>query len=580
MLRVLALSLLLAAAARGQVRAADADVLSALGVGHATVQTLALPGEPSGAATVEVVLDGETVVLELAPTSVRAPGFTLLVQGADGAPREVEAPPPSTVRGLVRNRPDSAVSGSLEDGRLTALVLLEGGERAWSVQPLAPLDNGAAPGEHVVFDAADAVDLGVTCGTFAPGGGAPLGPAPALPEGPDGGDFSVTLIACDADFEYFESNNSSVNQTTNDIETVVNNVTTIYEFTAGITYQIGTIIVRTSPNDPYFTTNASGMLSEFRNEWNVNQTGVSRNVAHLFTGKDLSGSVIGIAWLDVNFCASPFSGPFHYGVSQSKFSANTASRTGLTAHELGHNWSASHCDGIPGCQIMCSGLGGCEGLGAFGPTSTNAIWNKLGGTPCLDQPGQPTLVAASPPAIDAFFTGMVTIEGSNLFGIEEVTLDDGTGPVSTSFTSTSASEFTIEPLAISQLGEVEVQIETLQGTSNTVTYEVTGATPPKLQAPSLMASGFPFTYTWLGEPAATSFLLVAGADATLPFQGFELLWPGFVLAVQPLDALGMGSLTVVPPPAAIGLTFYTQVLTQDGTGFLGTSTVESSWVVF
>lgn len=573
--------LLLAAVAGAQVRPADPDTLAALGSARASVQTLALPAAAGDVTLVPVVIDGEPVVLELFPSSVRAPGFRLLVQDETGALSEVEAPPPATVRGLVQGRPGSAVSGSLLDGALTAIVMLGAGDEAWAIQPLADVDSAAAPGEHLVFDSVDDLDLGFTCGAVARGDGAAAGPVPGgAPEGAADGGFAITLIAADADFEYYQANNSNVIQTTNDIENVIGNVATIYEFTAGITYQVGTVIVRTVANDPYDTTSSSGILNEFRDEWNANQTGVTRNVAHMFTGKDMNGSVIGIAWLDVNFCASPFSNPLSYGVSQSKFSANAASRTGLTAHELGHNWDCSHCDGIAGCKIMCSGIGGCEGLGAFGPTSTNSIWNKLGNTPCLNLPGGPSLASAAPAAIDAFYTGQITVTGTNLFGIEELVVDDGTGPVATSFTSSSATAFSFTPPEVTQLGDVTVQIETFQGTSNSISYAMTGSTPPKLIAPPLMATENPFDFTWLGEPGATAYLLVGAANATLPFKGSALLWPNFTLFVQTLDPLGLGGITVSPPPAAAGITVFSQILTLQAGEVLGTSDVDSSWIIF
>jgi hypothetical protein len=102
-------------------------------------------------------------------------------------------------------------------------------------------------------------------------------------------------------------------------------------------------------------------------------------VAHLFTGKNLDGSVIGIAYLgvvcDVNDA---------YGLSQSRYTTNFSLRVSLTAHELGHNWNAQHCDASPPCGIMCSSNGGCGGdLTHFGATPLAAIiaWRNSAG--CL-----------------------------------------------------------------------------------------------------------------------------------------------------------------------------------------------------
>jgi len=64
----------------------------------------------------------------------------------------------------------------------------------------------------------------------------------------------------------------------------------------------------------------------------------------------------------------------------------------LTAHEMGHNFSAGHCDGNGDCHIMCSGINGCNGLGNpafFGAPSANKIANYAAGRPCLTTQGNP-----------------------------------------------------------------------------------------------------------------------------------------------------------------------------------------------
>src|SRR5678815_6030140 len=91
-----------------------------------------------------------------------------------------------------------------------------------------------------------------------------------------------------------------------------------------------------------------------------------------FTGKELDGSVIGIAQLSV-ICNKSSA----YGLSQSKWTTSMLYRAGLTAHEIGHNWSATHCDGIGDCSIMCSGIGGCSGdVNNFGASEKNQILAK------------------------------------------------------------------------------------------------------------------------------------------------------------------------------------------------------------
>src|SRR5262249_15965514 len=149
-----------------------------------------------------------------------------------------------------------------------------------------------------------------------------------------------------------------------DIESILNSVDFIYRRDCGIGYTLTTIIVRTTTPQPYTSTNPGTLLSQFQSEWNTNQTAIVRDVAHLFTGKNIlaaSGGVIGIAYLP-GVCTATDG----YGLSQSHWSSTItiAQRVGLTAHELGHNWGAEHCNQgpdpaepcipTPDCAIMCS----------------------------------------------------------------------------------------------------------------------------------------------------------------------------------------------------------------------------------
>ena len=104
------------------------------------------------------------------------------------------------------------------------------------------------------------------------------------------------------------------------------------------------------------------MLDQFRNRWNSENGSIHRDTAHLFTGTELDGNIIGIAYIGV-IC----SGNYGYGLSQTGVIPQISWRdTSLTAHEVGHNWNAEHCNGDPDCGVMCSGIGGCGPLDIFG----------------------------------------------------------------------------------------------------------------------------------------------------------------------------------------------------------------------
>ncbi|MBC7773474.1 MAG: hypothetical protein H7210_13335 [Pyrinomonadaceae bacterium] len=208
----------------------------------------------------------------------------------------------------------------------------------------------------------------------------------------------ITDIAFDADVEYYNSLGSNVANVVNDIESLMNGIEGIYENNTDISYEQTTIIVRTAEPDPYTSTNPGTLLGQLDTHWSGSLSSVRRDVAHLMTGKNVDGGVIGIAFLS-GICSTG-SG---YGLSQSRYTSNVTLRRSLTAHELGHNWSAQHCDGSGSCNIMCS----CNGCGppdctgnftSFGAGEATQIINFRNSRSCLITEPAPVV----PPFFDDF----------------------------------------------------------------------------------------------------------------------------------------------------------------------------------
>ncbi|MEE8153901.1 MAG: M12 family metallo-peptidase [Phycisphaerales bacterium] len=365
------------------------------------LQTLDLPATEQQPFTAEVRLGDQMQTLVLDPYTMRADDFRVLVQGEDGQLREVEPPPPRTYRGTVQGEPLSRVSATLMDGQLWAVIAEESGH-VWYIEPLSELAVGGAPNtSHVIYQGEDLVPVDGVCGTddiFQPL--ANLGDRLLGGDVTAGTGLQTTDIAFDADWEFYLLNGSSVPATVADIENVMGNVEFVYERDTDITYEITTFVVRTANNDPYTSTDAETLLNQFRNAWNsVPERDIRRDIAQLFTGKNLNGTTIGIAWVGT-ICHNVVNG-LGYSVVQSRYTNNSDLRAALSAHELGHSWNAGHCGGNT-CHIMCTGLGGCGGVfGAnlkFGPVSINAIVAFRNTRVCLfEQP--PTLV---PPFFDDF----------------------------------------------------------------------------------------------------------------------------------------------------------------------------------
>jgi len=352
-----------------------------LKVSASEVVSLDINAAPGVDFRVAVPIEGQVFTLDLRPSSVRAPGFEVRAQQADGSWIVVDPGPSLTYRGSVMEIPGARVAVSLWEDGIEGQVVMPDGSAYW-FEPL----RGRAPiggaGVHVVYRGADVQPNGGTCGV--PDGPGDEGPARAgSPEGSgDCGGLCVAQLGCDADFEYYVDYGSSVTNVQNRINAVINTVNNQYESQCGIRHLITTILVRTAEPDPYSSTNYNTLLNQFRNEWLNNQGGIVRDVAHLFTGKNLDGSVIGVAYTIGGICTTSA-----YCLAESDCCGSFACATDLTAHELGHLWGASHCTSF--CNsTMNSSITCVNTFQNSSPSSITAIVNHRNSRTCLD-PGTP-----------------------------------------------------------------------------------------------------------------------------------------------------------------------------------------------
>jgi hypothetical protein len=362
-----------------------------------------------------------------------------------------------------------------------------------------------------------------------------------------------------------------------DIENVINAVEAIYDADVGVLYDITTILVRTAEQDPYTTSNPGSLLNQFQLHWTTSQDAVHRDIAHLFTGKNMVGSVIGIAQLSV--ICSQGNG---FGLSESKWTGNFAFRTALTAHELGHNWSAGHCDGEGSCSIMCSGLGGCSGnISAFNTSSKNAINNKKNASGCLDDaipPPLPVVASISPGTVQALNGGTVTVSGTGFLKAHTVTVGGISLSAGGAFLVQTDSQLTFDAPQPTALGPVDLTVTSAGGTSAPKTLTYVETDPPQLNTYDFTVTGFDLPWVFGGGAGDLGMLTIGLSPATFVYQSQTLLATNIILFSQPLDAVGIGGLSLVIPASASGITFYSQLVTIDA-GVVKSSPIISTWVV-
>jgi hypothetical protein len=340
--------------------------------------------------TVDVPLGDRIVTLRLMPDNLRAPGYKAYAirrnEAGQSETVEIQAPPAATFRGVIEGEPNSIVGASIVGGGLRAII--DDGQSHWYIQPVAeamPEIEAVAPGEaamHMVFAKNQMRSLtGYRCG----GAIAPPGDVQPIVEATARGATTPCLrqydLAVEADIRFFLANNSNTATTISDMESVVNAMNTIFQRDAAVLATLTASFVREVPAgtpeadyinfEPYTTNVAGTLLSQFRSEWDANRASVVRDLSHLFTGRDMDGSTIGIAYTP-GVCST-----VRYGVSQSRFSTIFARRVAVTTHEVGHNFNAQHCDGQSDCSIMCAALGGCTGnISRFGNTAVVAIRSR------------------------------------------------------------------------------------------------------------------------------------------------------------------------------------------------------------
>ena len=353
---------------------------SLLNVSDVEIQALDKIDLPFSEVLMEVELAGDLYTLSMSPYSIRSDLFEVLVDDGTGVLKRVEPPPIRTRRGVVLEIPGSQVRASFDGVSLKALITTPNG--AYGIQPIADLLPGFDPRLHAVYEAGSILPTNHTCATTGTGGTITPGGGFAGPIAFGGPTLTLAEIAADADFEFFQDNSNSVPATVAEIESIINGVENAYDNSPIlIGYELTTVIVRTTSNDPYGTTNNEDViLDTFRSVWQSSpENQIQRDVAHLFTGVNLSGTTIGVAQLS-EICTS-----FSYGLSWASFTNNTLSILSLVAHELGHNWAATHCNGASSCRIMCDNLGGCNGISplTFAPTPESQIISYRNSRNCL-----------------------------------------------------------------------------------------------------------------------------------------------------------------------------------------------------
>ena len=288
--------------------------------------------------------DDTDFYFNLEPHDMRAPNYRAVEIGPGGVRRTLPPQPVHTFKGTLAGREDTRGRFNLTDGGVEGVVYAPEG---WVyVEPLRNYLPGAPAGELVVYSHAD----------IRPGEA--LKCSVSLPKRLQRGVEQVTSqveaaaptkyefeVATEADYEYVQALGGS-EEANREIEGILNQVDGVYQ--SELLLQLRISFQRTwTMEDPYHKTDKSALLDDFGEHWNNNFAASQiYDLAHLWTGKTLT--VYGTATRGAA-CRFPSSS---YGLSTrlTRFPAKYA----LSAHEIGHNFGATHPHAynppIAGCQ--------------------------------------------------------------------------------------------------------------------------------------------------------------------------------------------------------------------------------------
>ena len=295
--------------------------------------------------------------LSMTPHDMRSSDYSAQVIDAQGVAHPLPKTEVNTYKGQVKGLPDAQVRMSLTEKGLEGAIITR--EKRYFLQPARSISKEARTDDFILYDSADLTKEDGSCGvTLAEEVAAQsestkpsaTGVIEAEVSGPvqSISPMKIARISTDADGEYVAAFGGA-SQANTQIANILNFVDGIYQVEIGVTFQI--VQQNTwadQSTDPYTSTVPSTLLGQFREHWNdffPSSGENTRSLAHLFTGKKLDGNIVGVASFGV-VCRVP---SFAYGLSQ-RFptSSNiiTAQTVVLTAHEIGHNFGASHTNQV------------------------------------------------------------------------------------------------------------------------------------------------------------------------------------------------------------------------------------------
>lgn len=284
-------------------------------------------------------------------------------------------------RGHLAGNPDSWVRVVLDAGLPSGLIW--DGEQLYAIE--APDDSAVTTDVPVIYRLADTyIAPGtMTCGADPYVGSGAAGYQKLI--GELGGAVSRAPGAVDeirlgviGDYEFTSSKGANAESA---ILTRLNNVDGIYSEQLGVQITVQALETYTDAADPFSdTTAAEDLLVELGTYRQATPAQNSQGLTHLFTGRDLDSSTVGLAYIGA-LCSSRFGA----ALTEGDHSAMTDSL--IAAHEIGHNFGAEHdgeagsaCESEPQTYLMAPSVNGSD---QFSACSIDSMQDDIARASCI-----------------------------------------------------------------------------------------------------------------------------------------------------------------------------------------------------
>ena len=291
-------------------------------------------------------VEGKNWEIVLTPHDLRAPNYRAEKTVDGGVRVPVEMNEVRTYKGNVVGLSNSDARFTIDENEIEGVIFTTG--ENYYLEPASRYSKEASGTDFVFYSANDLINTEVVSCAVGLHEKVEHAKREYLPKNTESiSSLLVADIATEADYQYVSYFGGSA-QANNEILSILNVVQSVYERELNLRLRIVYQHTWDTPAQPYSGTNPDQMLLQFKSHWDSNFANINRDLTHLWTGRPMD-NFYGYSYISSVCNPNQTLGNLAYGISrQLDFVPN---KFYLTAHEIGHNFGATHSDGQSGCSL-------------------------------------------------------------------------------------------------------------------------------------------------------------------------------------------------------------------------------------